>query len=323
MMTIYDHIDANVRKTAVIIFLFPLALAVLMYLTVYAIAHFMHDPRSGYSVLETANHISFTFLPWILGGALLWMIISWFSGDKMMLATAGAKEIQRADNPEVYALVENTARAAGLPIPKVFIINDESLNAFATGRSPEHSVVAFTTGIIKKLNRSELEGVAAHELSHIGNRDVRTMMLVITGIGVITMMGQLCFRIGIRMRGKKNPGPLIALLGIALMLYGTFLAPLIMYALSRRREYQADATAALITRNPGALASALAKISGDSRVEALDGMPLMSSACISNAAAGGSGGEGAGVMAFLSSLYSTHPPVRERIEALNKMEGRR
>jgi heat shock protein HtpX len=126
------------------------------------------------------------------------------------------------------------------------------------------------------------------------------------------------------MRGRKNnPGPVIALLGIVIMLYGMFLAPLIMYALSRRREYQADAAGALITRNPGALASALAKISEDSRVEALDSMPLMSSACISSAARGeGSSEEGIGFMGFIASLYSTHPPVRERIEILNHMDGR-
>ena len=317
MLTIYDHIGSNKRKTAVIVLLFPLALAVLMYLTVLGIAYFTHDPESAYTPLESANFMAYGIFPWVMGAAVLWLIISWFTGGNMMMATAGAQEITRNDNPEVYSLVENTARAAGLPMPRVFIMNDESLNAFATGRNPKNAAVAFTKGIIKKLDRSELEAVTAHELAHIGNRDVAVMMLVITGIGIITMIGQLMFRFGIVMRGRKNnPGPIIAMLGVILMIYGLFLAPLIMYALSRRREYQADATGALITRNPGALASALAKISGDSRVEALDKVPLMSGACISNAAH-----DGKSAMGFFSNMYSTHPPVRKRIEALNQMDG--
>ncbi|MDR1124158.1 MAG: M48 family metallopeptidase [Elusimicrobiota bacterium] len=324
MLTIYDHIGANKRKTAIIILLFPLVLSVMMYLTVLAVVYFTHDPRSAYTPLEAANYMAYSIFPFIAGAAFIWLAISWFTGDRMMLATAGAKEIQRADNPEIYSLVENTARAAGLPVPRVFIMSDNSLNAFATGRNPQNSAVALTSGIIKKLNRSELEGVIAHEMAHIGNRDVSTMMLVIMGIGAITMVGELMIRIGGRMRGKKSPGPIIVLLGIVLIIYGMFLAPLIMYALSRRREYQADATGALITRNPGALASALAKISGDSRVEALDGVPLMSSACISSAAKGEGDSEGgAGFMGFISSLYSTHPPVRERIETLNRLDGQR
>lgn len=303
-----------------IILLFPLVLAVLMYFTVLGIAAFTHEPESTHTVVETANFLAMQIFPYIFIGAFVWIAISWFTGGNMMLATAGAREIRRNDNPEIYSLVENIARTAGMPMPKVYIIPDNSLNAFATGRNPENSAVALTAGIIQKLNRSELEGVIAHEMAHIGNRDVAVMMLVITGIGILTMAGQLMFRLGIRVRGKKSPGPIIAALGIILMLYGVFLAPVIMYALSRRREYQADATGALITRNPGALASALAKISGDSRVEALDGAPLMSAACISSAA---HNEEGVSVSAFFSNLYSTHPPIKDRIEVLNRMDGQR
>ncbi|MDR0735077.1 MAG: M48 family metallopeptidase [Elusimicrobiota bacterium] len=324
MLTLYDHIGANKRKTAIIILLFPLVLSLMMYMTVLAVAYFMHDAAAQYTPVQAANAMAAGIFPFVIAAALIWTAISWFAGDSMMLAVAGAREIQRADNPEIYSLVENTARAAGLPVPRVFIMRDDSLNAFATGRNPRHCAVALTSGIIKKLNRSELEGVIAHEMAHIGNRDVSTMMLVIMGIGAITTIGELMVRVGGRMRGRKNPGPFIAMLGVVLMLYGVFLAPLIMYALSRRREYQADATGVLITRNPEALASALAKISGDSRVEALDSMPLMSSACISNAARGGGGAEeGAGFMGFIASLYSTHPPIRERIEILNRLDGQR
>jgi heat shock protein HtpX len=287
-----------------------------MYLTIFAIVYFTHDPNASYPPLQTANILAIRISPFVFAVGFVWMAVSWFTGDSMMLATAGAREIKRDDNPEVYSLVKNTSIAAGLPMPRVFIMPDDSLNAFATGRSPEHSAVILTRGIVKKLNRSELEGVVAHEMAHIGNRDVRNMMLVITGVGIITLTGELMFRFGIRMRGKKSPGPIIALLGIVLMIYGMFLAPLIMYALSRRREYQADATGALITRNPDALASALAKISVDSRVEALDSVALMSAACISHA-----GDEKSSFTSFFSELYSTHPPVEKRIQALNEMSG--
>jgi heat shock protein HtpX len=318
MPTIYDHISANRRKTTVIILLFPLVLCALMYVTVFAVAYFMRDPRDSYTTLQAANIWAMQIFPFIFAAGFIWVAVSWFAGDSMMLAAAGAYEIRRDDNPEVYSLVENTAITAGLPMPKVFIVPDDSLNAFATGRSPEHSAVALTRGIIKKLNKIELEGVIAHEMAHIGNRDVRTMMIVITGIGILTFIGELMLRFGLRMRGKKNPGPLIALLGLVLMIYGIFLAPLIMYALSRRREYQADAAASLITRDPGALASALAKISADSRVEALDSVPLMSAACISRS------GEGKSSFgSFISELYSTHPPVEKRIQALDQMDGKR
>ncbi len=319
-MNIYEHISSNGKKTFVIMALFPLLLLVILYITLWVAADFMYNPDIHTSVSSLTAQLAATYLPFVALAAAIWMIVSYYSGDSMMLATAGAKEISKEDNPEIYSLVENTAMAAGLPMPKVFVIEDESANAFATGRDPQNSAVALTTGIIKRLNKSELEGVVAHEMSHIGNRDVRLMMVVITGIGVLTFIGQVLLRIGAsgRRGGGKNSGAIglvFVLLGLALIIYGVLLAPLIMYALSRRREYQADATAALITRNPAGLASALAKISEDSRVEALDSMPLMSSACIANAAAG------EGFAAALGGMFETHPPIKQRIEALMQMDG--
>ena len=319
-MNIYEHISSNGKKTFVIMALFPLLLLVILYITLWVAADFMYNPDIHTSVSSLTAQLAATYLPFVALAAVIWMFVSYYSGDSMMLAASGAIEISKEDNPEIYSLVENTAMAAGLPMPKVFVIEDESANAFATGRDPQNSAVALTTGIIKRLNRSELEGVVAHEMSHIGNRDVRLMMVVITGIGVLTFIGQVLLRIGAsgRRGGGKNSGAIglvFALLGLALIIYGVLLAPLIMYALSRRREYQADATAALITRNPAGLASALAKISEDSRVEALDSMPLMSSACIANAAAG------EGFAAALGGMFETHPPIKQRIEALMQMDG--
>jgi heat shock protein HtpX len=319
-MNIYEHISSNGKKTFVIMALFPLLLLVILYITLWVAADFMYNPDIHTSVSSLTAQLAATYLPFVALAAVIWMFVSYYSGDSMMLSASGAIEISKEDNPEIYSLVENTAMAAGLPMPKVFVIEDESANAFATGRDPQNSAVALTTGIIKRLNKSELEGVVAHEMSHIGNRDVRLMMVVITGIGVLTFIGQVLLRIGAsgRRGGGKNSGAIglvFALLGLALIIYGVLLAPLIMYALSRRREYQADATAALITRNPAGLASALAKISEDSRVEALDSMPLMSSACIANAAAG------EGFAAALGGMFETHPPIKQRIEALMQMDG--
>lgn len=319
-MNIYDNIASNSKRTVVIMALFPLLLLAILYLTLWIAADFMYNPQIHTSVSALTGELAATYLPFIALIAVIWMFISYYSGDSIMLATAGAREISKEDNPEVYTLVENTAMAAGLPMPRVFVIEDESANAFATGRDPQNSAVALTTGIIKRLNKSELEGVIAHEMSHIGNRDVRLMMVVVTGIGVLTFIGYMLLRFGSAgRRGSGKNGGAIALvfllLGLGLLIYGALLAPLIMYALSRRREYQADATAALITRNPAGLASALAKISEDSRVEALDSMPLMSSACIANAASE------EGLSAAFSGMFETHPPIKKRIEALMKMDG--
>lgn len=319
-MNIYEHISSNGKKTFVIMALFPLLLLVILYITLWVAADFMYNPDIHTSVSSLTAQLAATYLPFVALAAVIWMFVSYYSGDSMMLSASGAREISKEDNPEIYSLVENTAMAAGLPMPKVFVIEDESANAFATGRDPQNSAVALTTGIIKRLNKSELEGVVAHEMSHIGNRDVRLMMVVITGIGVLTFIGQVLLRIGAsgRRGSGKNSGAIglvFVLLGLALIIYGVLLAPLIMYALSRRREYQADATAALITRNPAGLASALAKISEDSRVEALDSMPLMSSACIANAASD------EGFFAAVGGMFETHPPIKQRIEALMQMDG--
>lgn len=322
-MNIYEQISANAKKTAVIVALFPLVLLALMYGTVWVAAYFTHKPDSVYTLAETANYIAYQSVPFVILLAFLWLLISYFKGSSIMLATSGAMEISRDEYPDLFSLVENTSKAAGLPMPRIFVMVDDSANAFATGRDPENSAVVFTTGILNVLNKSELEGVVAHELSHIRNRDVRLMMMVITGIGIMTFLGNFILRIGLSSgggrRGKNSGGGWITLVlilaGLVLLVYGLVLAPIIMYALSRRREYQADASAALLTRNPAGLASALEKINADSRVEALDSMPLMSSACIADAASP------KGIAAFFSGLTDTHPPIAKRVEALRQMDG--
>ncbi len=313
-LNVYDEIANNKKKTVLILLLFPLVLAGLIYATIFLVYYF-----AGSSAQEVAQSINFQQINLIstiaasitIVLAIIWAFISWFGGDHIVLDSAGAQEISRATHPEIFVLVENLTIATGLPLPRIYIMDDESLNAFATGRDPEHASLALTKGIIKRLNRAELEGVIGHELGHIANRDIRMTMLVATYIGAISLFGQILIRLAARSRGK-NSGQIkliLLILGLVFIIYGAVFAPLIMFALSRRREFQADATSAYMTRNPLALASALEKISTDSRVEALDGKSIVAAACIAHA----------GNPQALTSLFATHPPIEERIAKLRSM----
>lgn len=347
--TIYDHISKNNRNTILILALFPIILIIMVFIAIYLAllvtldSVLLHDgiilagkmhlnfwrleglPLNDYKVLLTASfgYIAVVALP-IIGITVLWSVISYFLGDKMILSASSARAIKKSDSPDIYRLVENVAIAAGLPCPKLYIINDESLNAFATGRNPENASISLTTGIIKALNRQELETVIAHEMAHIGNRDIRLMMLIITGIGAITFISDVLFRTlrtPPRSNSKNgNAGAVFLLMlfvAIALALFSLVVAPLLRFALSRAREYGADTTAAMITRNPGALANALEKISQDSRVEALDNMPTVGALCIENPL----GKNRKRLFDSLAGLYATHPPTDKRISALREMAG--
>lgn len=205
MQTVYDHIAANNRKTWLLLLLFPTVLSLLTILATvlafYAMgdlrfaAHFVTPHQEfllSHNIAITAGNVYWlaggffiaSYLPFVFGTAITWMLISYFFGDTMMLSFAHALPLQKQENPQVYRLVENVAIAAGLPMPKVYIVDDESLNAFATGRDPKHASIALTTGIIAKLEPLELEGVIAHEMAHIGNRDIRLNMMIITGLSV-------------------------------------------------------------------------------------------------------------------------------------------
>ena len=306
-LNLYDEIANNKRKTVLIILLFPLVLAGLIFVT-FCIINFAASNQPPEQVWNTISNYSLLITAITVGVALVWTLISWYTGDQIILNSANAYEISRSTHPEIFVLVENLTIATGLPLPRIYIIDDNSLNAFATGRDPEHASLALTRGIIKKLNRAELEGVIGHELGHIANRDIRLTMLVATSIGAISLMGQILIRTG---RGKNSKGNFLPLIGLALIIYGSIFAPLIMYALSRRREYQADATSAYMTRDPASLASALEKISQDSRVEALDGKDSIAAACIAF--------PGDGKKVSLSSLFATHPPIKDRIAKLRAM----
>ncbi len=256
--------------------------------------------------------------PVILYGAVFFSIImnvaSYWYSDKIVMKISGAKEISRDSHRELFNIVENLSITAGLPVPKIYVINDEAPNAFATGRNPEHGAVAVTTGLMSLLDKTELEGVIAHELSHIGNRDTLIQTIVVILVGFVTLLSDFFLRASMFGGGdnRDNRMQIITIvLGIALAILAPLVATLIQLAISRKREFLADASGALLTRYPEGLASALEKIGSFSR-------PLKTAnhatahLFISNPF----GGKDSGRPSFLTRLFMTHPPIQDRVKAL-------
>lgn len=300
MPNIYQNISSNKRDTVLIMALFVAIISVLSWF----IGEYFTEV-GGASVLGTALVIS-----GVSG------FISYFNSDKMVLGISGAKEVKYENAPEVHNLVDNIAIASGLPKPKVYIINDSSMNAFATGRDPKHGVVCLTTGIIQRLEKRELEGVIAHEMSHIGNFDTRLMSIVSILVGSLSLIADWFTRGAFFRRGKRSNNDssisgVIFLLGIVFLMISPLIATLIKLAISRKREFLADSTAALITRYPKGLADALRKISQDTEVlEAANS--ATAHLYISDPVRGNFGNK-------ISSFFDTHPPVAERIRRLEAM----
>ena len=254
----------------------------------------------------------------ILIAAVIFSILmsfgSYWWSDKIVLAMSGAREVTRGNAREIYNLVENLCITAGLPVPKIYIINDPSPNAFATGRDPEHAVIALTTGIIEKLERVELEGVIAHELSHIGNRDMLLSTVIVILVGFVALLADwfrtwAWFGRGGDDREGGQLGTILFIVGLALSILAPIAAVLIQLAISRKREFLADADGALLTRYPEGLASALEKISADPHL-----LKRVNRATAHLFIANPLKGK------RISKLFMTHPPVEERIKALRGMD---
>lgn len=318
MISIQEQIAQNKRRTWLLILLFPAVFAVVTVGVLWVLVNML-----GWQTAQSSSGQPWLYalpvLCWL--AAMAWIAISYFKGDKLLLNSADAIPVTQQDQPEIYNLVENLCINRGLPLPRIYIMDDNSLNAFATGRDPQHASVALTKGIVKKLNREELEGVISHELSHVENRDIRLMLLTVAGISFFTFVGEICLKVGAASRYSRNNGNqggasgIFFILGIICSLYGLVFAPLIRLAISRQREYLADATGASMTHNPYALASALRKISGDSRVEALDRRASMAAMCIENPLAKNN------LFSWMTGLLATHPPIEKRIAALEQMPG--
>ena len=246
--------------------------------------------------------------------------ISYFYSDKITLAISKAHQIDLKTQPELYRTVENLCIAAGLPMPRVYVIEDSALNAFATGRDPKHAVVCVTSGLLQKLNKTELEGVLAHELSHVGNYDIRFMTLVVVLVGIITLLADWMLRAsffgGRRTSDNNSGGQLFLLIGIILALLSPIVATLIKLAVSRKREFLADASGALLTRYPEGLASALEKINADHEpLEAAN--KATAHLYIANPLKDHKGDS----QGWFASMFNTHPPIEERIKRLREMGG--
>lgn len=294
---IYQEITSNKRKSVFLITIFTLVLLALGYLFAYA----QNAPPEGYVVI--ALLIS-------TGSALF----SYYGGDKVALATSGAQAIVKEDNPYLYRMVENLSIATGLPVPKVYIINDTAINAFATGRSPEHASIAVTTGAIEKLENEELEGVIAHELSHVKNYDIRFMMLTAVLVGAISILADFFLHSSRWFGGRRNDREggdargIAMIVGIVLALLSPLVAQLIKLAVSRKREFLADASGALATRYPEGLARALEKIGAENQ-------PLAAASKATAHLYFANPFRAAGI----KSLFSTHPPLEERVKRLREM----
>ena len=243
----YSQIDSNKRSSMILIAVFFMVLLAVGYAYDYVYGGQGEIPYIGMIIAVVFS--------------LFMTLISFYQGDKIALATSGAKQIEKQDNPYVYRMVENLCITAGLANPKVYIINDPAINAFATGRKPEKASIAITTGAIEKLENEELEGVIAHELSHVKNYDIRFMMLVAIMVGAVAILADIFVRMSFWGRGRskssdRNGNPILVIVGIVFIVISPIIAQLIKFAISRRREFLADASGALLTRYPEGLARA-------------------------------------------------------------------
>jgi len=292
-MTLYTSAESNIRKTWLYLTLFLLFIIGIGWLISY------YANSSVILWIAVLYSVSVSFLSY------------WYS-DKIVLSLVRAKPVEKRDNPELYRIVENLCITAGLPLPKIYIMEESQPNAFATGRDPKRGVVVVTRGLLERLEKVELEGVIAHELSHIGNRDALLQTAVVVLVGVVVTMVDIFSRVRWFGGGSRSDrgNPIIALIGLLIIILAPFAAQLIKLAISRKREFLADASGALLTRYPEGLARALEKISGsgipmrianDSTAHLFIVSPFR------------------GKINWLHRLFLTHPPVEERVRALRQM----
>ena len=293
-MTLYNQSDRNTRLTYLYVTFF------LVFVT-----------GVGYIFATVLNNTLFLYLAVIFSAGM--SFVSYWWSDKIVLKMSKAHEVKRDSNRDIYNLVENLCITAGLPVPKIYIIQDRALNAFATGRDKEHAVVCLTSGIIERLEKVELEGVIAHELSHIGNRDILLSTIIVVLVGFVALMADW-FRNWVFFGGGDNEegGQLrmiMFVVAIALSILAPIAAVLMQLAISRKREFLADADGALLTRYPEGLASALEKISADPQ-PLKEANRATAHLFIANPFRGKK----------VAKLFMTHPPVEERIKALRGMD---
>lgn len=296
MATIYTHQDSNIRKTWALMFVF----LVIVIAIGWAFSWYLGSPVILYVAV---------------GIAILTNVYSYWNSDKLVVKMTGAKPITRATHPTLWDVVENLSITAGLPVPTIMVVEDPAPNAFATGRDPEHAVVAATTGLLEILDRTELEGVMAHELSHVGNRDMLVSTVAVVLVGFIAILADFFIRMTFwGGRGNSNRDGraqmIFLVLGIVAAILLPIVARLMHLAVSRKREFLADASGALLTRYPEGLASALEKIS-------THGKPMQKqSHATAHLFIANPLGRESGMRKFMNKMFSSHPPVEERTKAL-------
>src|SRR3990167_7933681 len=298
MAIVYDHISENKQKTALLLGAF--------FVLIIGLGFVFSQAYGSPEILYIA-----------VGFSICYALISYYFSANITLSLSRAHAVDRSVTPELYQVIENLCITAGLPTPKIYIIEDTAINAFATGRNPQNAVIVFTTGILQKLNKTELEGVAAHELSHIGNYDIRLMTLVVVLVGLLTLLADFFLRFSFHTRGgrsRNNQAQLIFMVaGIALALLSPIIASIIQLAISRKREFLADSSGILLTRYPEGLASALEKISLDTEpLEAAN--KATAHLYIANPLRNRHNGIG-----WFAGLFNTHPPIEERVRRLRGM----
>lgn len=305
---LHTQISRNNFRSGLLLIAFPL----LIFVAVYAFCFFMFQPE-----WEVVNYQFMSYIPFVIAGVLIWFLIAFKMHSSLIQMATNSKPLERTENMRIYNLTENLCMSVGMKMPKLYIIETGALNAFASGINDKTFAVTLTRGIIETLNDKELEGVIAHELSHIRNKDVRLLIITIIFVGIFAFAVQILFRsvlyggMGRRKNNGKDSGgaAILVLLAIAAVVYG--LSIVFKFALSRKREYLADAGAVEMTKDPLAMASALRKISGNSDIEAKsDDVKQM---FIDNSEST------KGFMASISGIFATHPPIEKRIAVLEQM----
>ena len=309
MINVYEAVSANKRKSTVVLVLFVVFITAAVYFISRAMGIYAGYEPGGIGIAGIALIISGLMS---LGG--------YYFSDRIVLTLSGARPADRNKDFEFYTVAENLSIATGLPKPDLYVIEDSAPNAFATGRDPEHAVVVATAGLLEKLNRTELEGVVAHELSHIKHYDTRLMSIVAVMVGMVALIGDWFLRMTFWGRGKKSDrdsgqlGAILLVVGLVFAILSPIVAQLIKLAISRRREFLADAGAVLITRQPQGLISALNKIAKDKEpLEAAN--KATAHLYIENPFKN----KKHGAVDWFSGLFNTHPPVKERMEKLKAM----
>ena len=300
-MNFYKEIQNNKRKTYVLLVLFSFLIIVL---------------GAVIGLYFLGSYITGMVLAFII--AIIYSLIAYNSGDSMILRSAHATELKKEDDPYLVNLIEGLAISAQIPKPKIYMIKEDSMNAFATGKDPEHASIAVTSGLRKGMNRLELEGVISHEMSHIKNYDIRVMMLVTVLLGVVVLLSDMVFRSfiwapksGRRSQGGGNGALILLAIAVVLAILAPIVAQLMRLAISRKREYLADATGAKLTHYPKGLADALTKIKNDHDVTVDTANKATAHLYIENPLRE--------KKSFMAKLFSTHPDINDRIRKLKEM----